>query len=373
MKERNNKWMKRLDKYIGCPLIFILGLFHIKRRFMDRKSKAPLIALLKTAAMGDTILMNAIIKEIKSNYPKSEITFICSKSNEGMAKALNDIDYLYCFSMKRPVESLVHLKSLGHFDLLFDFAPWARINALISYFLDADYKVGFKRKGMYRHYIYDAAVEHLDSVHEIENYRNILRAGHMTIYSFYPSFFYNKKPLITESYVVFHLYPAGSSVNLRMWDNRKWLRLGKEIYDEYGYTILVTGGKEDISNAVNIVEKLRKLGVSAKNIAGAYNLEEMKNVLGHAHFVISVNTGIMHMAAAVDVPLIALHGATSVKRWGPLNKQAYNLSSNESCQPCISLGFESKCKNPICMKHISVGMVMEKVKVIEAKNLSNNS
>lgn len=365
MKERNNKIMKKMDKYIGCPLIFTLGLFHKKHKLNAIKTETPHFVLLKTAAMGDTILMDSVIQEIKSNYPHSSITFICSKSNEGMAKALKGIDCLYCFTMKRPIESLAKLKDLGHFDFLFDFAPWARINALISYFVDADFKVGFKRKGMYRHYIYDRAVEHLDTVHEVENYRNILRAAHVDIHSFNPNFSFDKKPLIDGDYVVFHLYPAGSSVVLRMWDKKKWLQLAKEIYDNYGYTILLSGGPEDALDSSQLADEMKAINISAKTIAGLYNLKQMENILGHARFVVSVNTGIMHMAAAVNVPIIALHGATSVKRWGPLSSKAYNVWAHEWCQPCISLGFESKCKNPVCMQHIPVGMVMGEVKHIE--------
>lgn len=108
------------------------------------------------------------------------------------------------------------------------------------------------------------------------------------------------------------------------------------------------------------------------NGAGRYNLKEMENILGHAEFLVSVNTGIMHMGAAVGVPLIALHGATSVKRWGPLSDRARNIWTHEKCQPCISLGFESKCKDPICMKHITVDMVMDEIVSMEEANEYKN-
>ncbi|WP_273187255.1 glycosyltransferase family 9 protein [Dialister succinatiphilus] len=368
MKERNNKLMKKMDRYIGCPLLFGLGLFHKKRKFAPYAGKNPSIALLKTAAMGDTILMEAVIQEIRADYPDSKITFICSKSNLGMTKALSGIDRVFEFKMKNPLASLAQARKLGHFDYLFDFAPWARINALISYCMDADFKVGFKRKGMHRHYIYDKAVVHSDDVHEVENYRNILRAAGMDIHSYNPHFAYSGEPILDGKYVVFHLYPAGSSTLLRMWDKEKWVELGKRIYKKYGYTILLSGGKEDAADADGVVSRLQAAGVKAMNGAGRYNLKEMENILGHAEFLVSVNTGIMHMGAAVGVPLIALHGATSVKRWGPLSDRARNIWTHEKCQPCISLGFESKCKDPICMKHITVDMVMDEIVSMEEAN-----
>lgn len=362
MKERNNQLMKKLDRYIGCPLLYFLGTVRHKALYQEIGEK-PRVLLLKTAAMGDTILMDAVIREIKAWRSQSKITFVCSGSNLGMVKALEHIDSIINFDMKRPLFSLKAVRSSGIYDLVLDFAPWARINGLITWVAKAKYKVGFKRKRMHRHYIYDCAAEHQDTVHELENYRNILRAAQIPVQGFTPCFQIGEnKRYIAGDYAVFHLYPAGSSVQLRQWNNKKWLVLGKQIFEKYGFQICLSGGKEDIGAAEDLVRQMRKSGIDAVSIAGKYNLKEMEAVLAQAKLLVSVNTGIMHMGAAVGVPLVALHGATSVTRWGPLSANARNVWAHEPCQPCISLGFESKCKNPVCMQHISVGMVMCQVK-----------
>lgn len=361
MKERNNQLMKKLDRYIGCPLLYFLGAVRHKALRQEIGEK-PRILLLKTAAMGDTILMDAIIREIKAWRPQSKITFVCSGSNLGMVKALEHIDSIINFDMKKPLSSLKAVRSSGNYDLVLDFAPWARINGLITWAAQARYKVGFKRKHMHRHYIYDCTAEHMDTVHELENYRNILRAAQIPVQGFTPCFQIGEnKRYIAGDYAIFHLYPAGSSVQLRQWDNKKWLALGKQIFENYGFKICLSGGKEDAGDAEVLVRQMKESGIEAISIAGKYNLKEMEAVLAQAELLVSVNTGIMHMGAAVGVPLVALHGATSVIRWGPLSANTRNVWAHESCQPCISLGFESKCKNPVCMQHISVGMVMNNV------------
>lgn len=364
MKERNNLLLKTLDFYIGCPFLFVLGIIRYKNVLQNLREN-PSILLLKTAGIGDTILLDAIIKEIKAYRPNCKITFVCSGSNFGMAEALEHIDSIINFDMKRPLSSLKTVRSSGNYDLVLDFAPWARINGLIAWSAKAGYTVGFRRKHMHRHYIYDCSVEHLDTVHELENYRNILRAARIPVQGFVPSFQTDREKMyIAGNYVVFHLYPAGSSVSLRQWDNKKWLALGKQIFEEYGFKICLSGGKEDARDAEVIVQQMQKLGINAISIAGKYNLKEMESVLAQAKLLVTVNTGIMHMGAAVGVPLVALHGATSVIRWGPLNKKARNIWAHELCQPCISLGFESKCRNPVCMQHISIGTVMQKVREV---------
>ncbi len=362
MKERNNQLMKTLDRYIGCPLLYLLGAVR-QKAVWQKAGEEPKILLLKTAAMGDTILMDAVIKEIKAWRPKSKITFVCSGSNRGMAEALEHIDSIINFDMKRPLSSFKTVRSSGNYDLVLDFAPWARINGVIAWSAKAGYTVGFRRKHMHRHYIYDCSVEHLDTVHELENYRNILRAARIPVQGFVPSFQTDReKRYIEGDYVVFHLYPAGSSVSLRQWDNKKWLALGKQIFEEYGFKICLSGGKEDAGAAEVLVQQMQKMGIDAVSMAGQYNLKEMESVLAQAKLLVTVNTGIMHMGAAVGVPLVALHGATSVTRWGPLSEKVRNVWAHEPCQPCISLGFESKCSNPVCMQHISVGMVIDNIR-----------
>ncbi len=341
-------------------MLFCLGAVRRKAKWHPLPAK-PSILLLKTAAMGDTILMDAVIREIRAAYPDSKITFVCSGSNLGMAKALSGIDEIINFEMKRPLLSLQNVRNSGKYDLLLDFAPWARINGVISWYARAGYKVGFRRRGTYRHYIYDCAVDHLDTVHELENYRNILRAAHIPVMGLIPEFHPGTVSLIQGEYVIFHLYPAGSSVMLRQWDTAKWIELGKRIFQQYGFKILLSGGKEDQQAAESIAVAMQKLGVDAESIAGKYNLKEMESILAEARLLVSVNTGIMHMGAAVGIPMVALHGATSITRWGPLSDKARNVWTHEPCQPCISLGFESKCANPVCMQHISVGMVINQI------------
>lgn len=361
--ERNNPLLKRLDKWLGCPTLYLLGKFH---RQQVRPPSYQKIALIKTAAVGDTIILSAMVEELKRAIPKADITVICSKNNAAMVKTLPGIDKIEIFVMKNPCQSLKRIKDLGHYDLVLDFGPWPRINGLIAWRLAADFKVGFYRADTHRHYIYDAKVEHSDKLHEIENYRNILRGAGIKTVGLLPNLRTEKK-IRTDKYAVFHLFPGGAMDMQRRWSNERWLELAGEIHKIYGATILFSGGSADSEEAKQVCAKLTRQGIPAENIAGKYSLADMASVLQCAKLVVSVNTGIMHYAAAVGVPLVAIHGATSEVRWGPLSNNSVVVKSNPACQPCISLGFESNCTKPICMEKVTVNMVMNAVeKVLEA-------
>ncbi len=360
--ERNNPLLKKLDKWIGCPALYLLGKLHRQQVCPTSYQK---IALIKTAAVGDTIILSAMVAEIKSVIPQANITVICSKNNAAMVRTLPNIDKIEIFVMKAPYQSLKRIKALGHYDLVLDFGPWPRINALIAWQLAADFKVGFYRPDTHRHYIYDAKVEHSDKLHEIENYRNILRGAGIEPTGLLPDL-RTESRIRTDKYAVFHLFPGGAMDMQRRWSNENWLKLAEEIHKKYGTKILLSGGPTDCEEAAQVCEKLIGQGMPAENIAGKYSLADMASILQNARFVVSVNTGIMHYAAAVGVPLVAIHGATSEVRWGPLSNSSVVVKSSPDCQPCISLGFESNCTKPICMEKVTVAMVMDAVnKVLE--------
>lgn len=364
MGERNNPLMKKLDRWIGCPLLFVLGLFHKKRSVKDiKKITNPQIAIIKTAGIGDTIVLSAIVDEIKSEYPDSSITWICAANNLGMVNALKDkgIDEVFCFEMKSPIRALKGIKALGHFDYVLDFAPWARINAVISWALSGKFKAGFKRKNMYRHYVYDAWAEHLDAQHEMDNYRAVLQLSGFVLKKLNPDLRKNEPAVIKGNYAVLQMQAGGASTKMRQWGNENWAELAKILYKQYGYRILFSGSSDDLDYVNEVIDKLKNDSILVENIAGKYTLAQMANVLQYAKLVVSVNTGIMHYAASMNVPLVALHGATSELRWGPLSDNAIVVKSGEDCQPCISLGAETKCCEPRCMQNITVSMVANAV------------
>ncbi len=87
-------------------------------------------------------------------------------------------------------------------------------------------------------------------------------------------------------------------------------------------------------------------------------LDELASLLKGAYVVISVDTGIMHLAAAVGARLIALFGPMSPKRWGPLSKTAVVVQGGV---PYLYLGGELPKIVPDNMGQISVASVLDAI------------
>ncbi len=248
-------------------------------------------------------------------------------------------------------------------DVMLDFGQWPRLEALLAFFSKALLTVGFQTSGQFRHYGYDIAVEHSARIHEIENFRRLIRVLGVETTS-PPSL--RVPPLSCDSlgdYAVFHLWPGGRRKTLKQWPSERWVRLAEQAVD-WGLHLVLTGTASDAKNNADIIRRLsppaRKL---ASNLAGA-SLGESAAVLKASRLVVSVDTGVMHMAAALGAPLVALHGPSSSKRWGPVSENAIVVESPLPGCGYVSLGWERLKSPPRCMECISYEAVRDACRAI---------
>ncbi|MCR5176520.1 MAG: glycosyltransferase family 9 protein [Anaerovibrio sp.] len=92
--------------------------------------------------------------------------------------------------------------------------------------------------------------------------------------------------------------------------------------------------------------------------AGTLNLQELAVFLSEAAGMVSVDTGPMHMAQAVNCPTVAMFGPTDPKVWGPQNNNSCYLYTGEPCSPCWGKG---ECQDNICMKKIKAKDLYERL------------
>jgi ADP-heptose:LPS heptosyltransferase len=93
--------------------------------------------------------------------------------------------------------------------------------------------------------------------------------------------------------------------------------------------------------------------------AGRFSIREVLDVLARSRGVVSVNTGTMHLAAAVGAPTVALNGPTSDRRWGPLGELTASVNSELDGCGYLNLGSEYDGRRQDCMLGISVERVLE--------------
>ena len=353
---RGSSRARLLDRYLGIPLVFLAGQSRRKRAIPTSVGK---IGLLNTAALGDTILMSGPLADLRAAYPHAQIVFLSGPSNYEAARLLDGADAVIELPVFRPLAAIRAVREL-EFDLFMDFGPWCRLNAIIAICSKAKFIAGFRTNAQARHFGYDLVVDHSEDAHELENHRGLVRAlGILPVHP--PRLSCEKLESqnvyeLSRRFAVFHLWPGGSAAKLKEWVVGRWIALAEDFAAER-YEVAFTGAANQRALNDSVIAQVRpSFRPRMRNAAGA-SLRETLRLVSRAELVVSVDTGVMHMAAAVGVPLVALHGPTSPRRWGPVSENALVVEPPMRGCGFLSLGFERVRQAPECMKAIGYGAV----------------
>jgi heptosyltransferase I len=126
------------------------------------------------------------------------------------------------------------------------------------------------------------------------------------------------------------LHPAGRWPT-KLWPVERWRALATALAGE-GWGVLVTGSAGDAAVTAAITDGV---GPACRSLAGLLSLKQLAAVLGSADVMVSVDSGPMHIAAAMGTPIVALFGPTDPGRTGPLGRHTI-LRKPLPCSPCLS-------------------------------------
>lgn len=133
---------------------------------------------------------------------------------------------------------------------------------------------------------------------------------------------------------------------------KRWPYFG-ELSRKLQVPVVVLGSSKDLESSA---------GISGTNLAGKTDLDEAIALIAGADFVISNDSGLMHVAAALERPLVALFGSSSPAHTPPVSPAARVLWLRIECSPC----YQREC--PLghfrCMKDMAVGMVLDQLKTV---------
>jgi heptosyltransferase I len=121
------------------------------------------------------------------------------------------------------------------------------------------------------------------------------------------------------------------------WDTKNWpiekfAELGRRLAAEMGCQIRVIGSREDEVRGERLV---RQIGEYARNLCGKTDLPGLCSLLKSMDLLVAVDSGPMHWADAMGVPLVAVFGATDSARTGPYRQSDHVLAKpGLTCRPC---------------------------------------
>lgn len=175
-----------------------------------------------------------------------------------------------------------------------------------------------------------------------------------------------KKFDINEQMPIVGLCPGAEFGPAKRWPEQYYAQVANQLIEE-GNQICLFGGPKDS----DVTQKIRlSLPLEKQNfcfdLAGKTALNDAVDLLGACHSVISNDSGLMHVAAAVGAKIVAIYGSSSPQYTPPLSKKVAMVNTDISCRPC----FKRECPfgHLKCLNDLEPSMVMNAYSELQHKN-----
>lgn len=156
------------------------------------------------------------------------------------------------------------------------------------------------------------------------------------------------------------IHPGSGGYSLaRRWAPKGFAQVADALVERYRARIVLVGTPADgVSQVASLMRS------EAVNLEGSTNLRQLAAILKRCDLFIGADSGVMHLAAAVGTPLVAIFGPSNHRAWGPWPRDGRHiiLHADLPCSPCSYVGYKvgqrEGCEAMTCMKAIAPEMVL---------------
>ncbi|HOL47353.1 MAG TPA: glycosyltransferase family 9 protein [bacterium] len=151
---------------------------------------------------------------------------------------------------------------------------------------------------------------------------------------------------------------SGNFLKEKRWHIDNFLILANLIVTNLNIKVVFFGSKQEeylLADKKNNNEKIL-------NCIGKLKLNQTAALIRKAKLFIANDCGLMHIANALDIPVIAIFGPTIINKNRPFNPASIVISKNYDCQPCYKFNQEIKCNELKCLNDIKPEEVFLAVK-----------
>lgn len=323
------------------------------------------ILILKLSALGDIVMTLPLLSDIQRHFPQAKIDWLVHKSFQELLQGQSALHRILLFQRKEWglaqfwknrqsfFQLLRDLKG-ERYDLVLDFQGLFR-SGFLAFCTASPLRVGFKnaREGAPLFYHLKVPVPDLN-VHAFTRYQSLLEALHLKPSS-PPSCPFPFNPSATEfikKQLLSHQPPYLAVLPQTMWKTKIWgtAKLESVLQQVSPYCTPVFFGSPGGEAEGSLLEKASQgKGI---NLIGKTSITQLIAGLREMHVVLTNDSGPMHLAAALQIPLVAIFGPTNPKRTGPFPWSPHHLfqASDLPCLPC----YKRSCPIHIeCMKRVS--------------------
>lgn len=321
------------------------------------------ILIIKPSSLGDIVHSLPFLNAIRERFPKAEIHWVIAKGfedlltghpmvkkiwviNKDMWKKLTQIT-----SSFNEIRNLLRELRKEKYDIVIDLQGLLR-SGVITGATGSPVRIGFEEAREGSRFFYTCKVEGGKGIHAVDRYLKIAEFLGCNITEVcFPLPLYANSSLVVHNSLPSEDYAV--MVPGARWKTKKWPpeKFG-ELASLLPIRTVIIGGKGD----KGIVKEILAFS-SGKTVSlvGETDLKGLIEVVRRSLFMISNDSGPMHIAAGLGIPVFAIFGPTDPMRTGPYGRSHAIIREDLLCSPC----FKKKCDDMKCMESLSVEKVYE--------------
>ena len=333
--------------------------------------KPSKILIRSTNWIGDAIMTTPAVRSIRQNFPESEITLLALPWVADVFRSCPHLDDIFIYDKQGRHQGIRGKLQLAA-DLRarqFDVAILlqnAFEAALMTLLARIPVRAGYTTDG--RGLLLTHGVKKHPAIgkkHQVHYYQEMLAGnglvpGPDSLELFLdPGAVQEAETMLQESrkagMPVIGLNPGAAYGPAKRWPGHKYAGLGKMLAEKINARILVFGTEADQVAAAEISALVPKDNIL--DLTGKTSLALALALIGQCQCFVTNDSGLMHVAAALNTPLVAIFGSTDHIATGPYSNRATVIRHPLDCSPCMKTHCPEKHLN--CLESIKVPEVFE--------------
>lgn len=342
------------------------------------------VLVKKFGGIGNVVMSTPMLEKLGEAFPSARMTVLVQ--SEGAREVLDGFSFVH----ETVVVPVGKYRAKGRFLFLVEMFKYALrirsrrydlivngfggygggswLSALLTWLMGGRYRIGYARAPWNR--LYTRSIVSAGEIHEVERNAALVdlvapgrtggelrvrfnieeserrRAGGLL-----------KEWGISDSDLLIGMHPGCGPLTFKRWDPARFAGLADRLAEKCGAKVIIFGGPEETDLARSIASRMTS---SPVNAVGKTSLRQAAALIARCKVFVSNDTGLMHLAAAVGVSVVAIFGPTDYRRTAPYGSGHTVLRADLGCVPCYR-GRGVACDEVRCLGQISVDRILEAV------------
>ena len=335
------------------------------------------ILLIKPSSLGDVVHALPVLHGLRVRYPQATIDWLIAKPFAPLIEGHDELDSLVLFDRRRfrrlgrslrvtgEFAKFVHQLRARRYELVIDLQGLFR-TGFLARATGAAVRIGFReaREAAWVFYTHCLPPDDRDTHAVDRNYRTAGLLGFEAV----PMEFNLAVSDSTRKDAIELLHGQGLRSDERliavvpgargetkMWPPDRFAETIDELHGLHDARCALIGGPDEVDLCARIAQAC---GSQPVNLAGRTTVRQLAAVVGLADVVLCQDSAPMHLAVALERPLVCLTGPTNPRRTGPYGRLDDVIRLDLECSPCYFRRLSQCRHNHRCMRELPVATVV---------------